>query len=182
VSLGRGEANDVATNEPLASRRHAEVRWDGARFYLEDLGSKNGTILNGARLCEVRELRHGDVITLPGLRAVFCSSEETITEVRTAGGDGRIRVDVRTAEVWVDGEPVAVSAKEFLALRALVEAKGALVDKDALSHAAWPEYANGVSSYNIEQLISRLRRKLQEDPAHPQNLLTVRGLGYRLRT
>jgi DNA-binding response OmpR family regulator len=37
-----------------------------------------------------------------------------------------------------------------------------------------------VSDYNIEQLISRLRRKLEADPAHPRWLVTVRGLGYRL--
>ncbi|HZQ38468.1 MAG TPA: helix-turn-helix domain-containing protein [Dehalococcoidia bacterium] len=49
-----------------------------------------------------------------------------------------------------------------------------------MAQAVWPEYQGGVGDYNIEQVISRLRRKLEPEPERPRHLLTVRGLGYRL--
>jgi two-component system response regulator RegX3 len=82
----------------------------------------------------------------------------------------------------VRGEAVTVGAKEYLALAYLYAQGGALVTKEALAGAVWPEYQGDVSDYNIEQLISRLRRKIEATPVRPKHLLTVRGLGYRLVT
>ena len=73
-----------------------------------------------------------------------------------------------------------LTAKEFLALRAMVVQAGSILSKDALAHQVWPEYEGAVGDVNIEQLISRLRRKIEANPAQPRRLLTVRGLGYRL--
>jgi len=64
TTIGRDEENDVVASDHV-SRRHAEVRWDGARFVLHDLGSKNGTLLGKvriartARLADLDELRVG---------------------------------------------------------------------------------------------------------------------------
>lgn len=52
--------------------------------------------------------------------------------------------------------------------------------KEELAVHVWPEHGGGVTDADIAQLISGLRRKLEEDAEHPQYLLTVRGLGYRL--
>jgi len=180
TTLGRGETNDIVTEHPSASRRHAQLRLDGTDYVLEDLGSANGTFRNGARIGGPQRLEHGDTISLPGLSALFRLTDETFRETPSAGTWARIRVDPRTAEVWVDEQPVAVTAKEFLALRALIDRYGGLISKDDLARAVWPEYQGAVGDYNIEQLVSRLRRKLEPDPQHPQMLLTVRGLGYRL--
>ena len=62
----------------------------------------------------------------------------------------------------------------------LYASRGALISKQDLALQVWPEYQGVVGDENIEQLISRLRRKLETDPQHPRYLLTVRGLGYRL--
>ena len=62
----------------------------------------------------------------------------------------------------------------------LFERGGALVSKEELAARVWPELEGQVSDANVEQLIARLRRKLDGGAAHPPLLLTVRGLGYRL--
>lgn len=64
VTLGRDETNDVMVRDRFTSGRHARVfRRDGV-FWLEDLGSKNGTLLNGHRISQVQRLLDGDRITI----------------------------------------------------------------------------------------------------------------------
>ncbi len=63
LTVGRGRQNDVAlSNDEYASARHArfEPRQDGV--WVQDLGSTNGTFLNGTRLERPRRLTHGDIV------------------------------------------------------------------------------------------------------------------------
>jgi len=57
--IGRMSTNDVVLSDPNVSRRHAELRRAGARWLLVDLGSTNGTTVNG-KLAREHELSHGD--------------------------------------------------------------------------------------------------------------------------
>jgi len=62
----------------------------------------------------------------------------------------------------------------------LHERHGQVCSKDEIGGAVWPEYHEGVYDYQIENLVRRLRAKLELDPASPQLLVTVRGMGYKL--
>jgi hypothetical protein len=62
--LGRHSANDVVIQHNEVSRRHASITRQGNRFILRDLGSNNGTFVNGRRLSAPHDLRNGDVIML----------------------------------------------------------------------------------------------------------------------
>jgi len=64
IIIGREAGNDVAINDPQISRRHASLTWDGRQFIIQDLGSANGTFVNGVRLSGPRALQPGDVIGL----------------------------------------------------------------------------------------------------------------------
>jgi len=64
VLLGRDLANDIAIGDPEVSRRHARFFMQDENLYVEDLGSTNGTFLNGERISSPKQLRIGDVITL----------------------------------------------------------------------------------------------------------------------
>ncbi len=63
VTIGRLPECDVVLADPGASRRHAEIRRDGDRYEITDLGSTNGTLVNG-RYVGTAELRDGDRVTI----------------------------------------------------------------------------------------------------------------------
>lgn len=62
--LGRAAGSDVVIDDPCVSARHAEVARTGAGYTLRDLGSTNGTYVNGRRIRGERVLRPGDRIRL----------------------------------------------------------------------------------------------------------------------
>jgi hypothetical protein len=65
ITLGRDAANDIVIADPEVSRHHARlVRQPDGSVVLEDLGSTNGTYINGQRLLGPRPLRHGDQVGL----------------------------------------------------------------------------------------------------------------------
>ncbi len=61
--IGRDLSNDIVINDPEISRRHSRLFMQGNTFAIEDLGSTNGTFVNGQRLMGPNMLRPGDVIT-----------------------------------------------------------------------------------------------------------------------
>lgn len=77
-----------------------------------------------------------------------------------------------------EGE-VTLTAKEYAILQKLAQERGRIVTTDALCDAVWQEENFGYENTLVVH-IRRLREKIEEDPSHPQYLLTVRGLGYRL--
>ena len=79
-----------------------------------------------------------------------------------------------------DGEEIALTAKEFALLKKLWEARGNIVTIDALCAALWDGPLVGYEN-TLMVPIRRLREKVEADPSHPEFLLTVRGLGYRIK-
>ena len=72
-----------------------------------------------------------------------------------------------------------LTAKEFALLKKLWENQGNIVTTDSLCQAVWHDDAFGYEN-TLMVHIRRLREKIEPDPSHPQYLLTVRGLGYKL--
>jgi len=64
ILLGRDLANDISISDPEVSRRHTRFLMQEDNVIIEDLGSTNGTFLNGQRIASPQQLRAGDVITL----------------------------------------------------------------------------------------------------------------------
>ncbi|MDQ4091698.1 MAG: DUF3662 domain-containing protein [Actinomycetota bacterium] len=73
VTIGRLPECDIVLSDPNVSRRHAEIRRQGNGFVVADLGSTNGTRVNGAGVKE-RRLDDGDVITVGGTKVRFEAS------------------------------------------------------------------------------------------------------------
>jgi pSer/pThr/pTyr-binding forkhead associated (FHA) protein len=61
--LGRGRGADVVIAEPTLSRAHAAFGFDGERFFVQDLGSTNGTLVNGSKE-KARQLEDGDEVQI----------------------------------------------------------------------------------------------------------------------
>jgi serine phosphatase RsbU (regulator of sigma subunit)/pSer/pThr/pTyr-binding forkhead associated (FHA) protein len=64
ITIGRSARNDLCVEDPFASRLHAEVRKRGDTFWITDLGSANGTLINAARLTAPLQLRDRDIIRI----------------------------------------------------------------------------------------------------------------------
>jgi len=70
IGIGRDSTNEIPVNDAEVSRRHARLTFQGGKYVLEDLGSTNGTFVNGQRLTGPRVLKSGEVISF-GEQIVF---------------------------------------------------------------------------------------------------------------
>lgn len=89
---------------------------------------------------------------------------------------GRLAVDLAAREVYVAGKPVRTTAREFDLLRVLIEHPRHVFSREQLYELVWGSFGDrsAVSVY-----ISRLREKIEADPASPALIVTVWGAGYR---
>ena len=63
ISIGRDSTNNVVINDAEVSRHHARLNFQGGKYVLEDLGSTNGTFVNGQKLSGPRVLKSGEVVS-----------------------------------------------------------------------------------------------------------------------
>ncbi|HLO31055.1 MAG TPA: FHA domain-containing protein [Anaerolineales bacterium] len=63
ITIGRDSTNEIVINDAEVSRRHARLTFQGGKYVLEDLGSTNGTFVNGQRLAGPRVLKPGEVVS-----------------------------------------------------------------------------------------------------------------------
>ena len=91
---------------------------------------------------------------------------------------GDVEVDFRRAEVTRNGEPVELSALEFKLLRYFIEHRGATLSRDELLNRVWG-YESMPYSRTVDVHVSGLRQKIEENPSHPQYVVTVHRLGYK---
>ena len=174
--MGRAVENEIVILDKRSTREHANVRKDGRKLILEDQGSTNGTYLNGERLQQAVQLRDGDQIKVGDVAFTFHDPEGTTVETPFPELD----VNLESAEVRVNRRLVQLSSKEFALLAYLYENRGKVCSKDEIGQVVWSEYQEGVFDYQIENLVRRLRTKIETDPNTPQLLITMRGLGYKL--
>jgi DNA-binding response OmpR family regulator len=176
ITIGRAVECDIVITSKRVSRQHAEVRRQGGEAILRDLDSTNGTFLNDERVLAPAPLHDGDRITVGDVTFIFHDPDVTTADTPFPELD----VDVAAGVVRVNRRAVTLSSKEFELLAFLYRRRGQVCSKDDIGQAVWAEYQEGVYDYQIENLMRRLRAKLEPDPAHPQLLLTLRGLGYKL--
>ena len=91
---------------------------------------------------------------------------------------GDVAVDFRKAEVTKNGSMLELSAREFKLLRYFIEHRGAALTRDELLNEVWG-YNAMPSTRTVDVHVAWLRQKLEDNPRHPQFILTVHGLGYK---
>jgi two-component system response regulator RegX3 len=91
---------------------------------------------------------------------------------------GDVRLDAGRHEVAVRGERVALPLKEFELLELLLANAGRVLTRDVLIDRVWgPNYYGDTKTLDVH--VKRLRSKVEEDPANPSRIVTIRGLGYK---
>ncbi|MCA1831282.1 MAG: FHA domain-containing protein [Actinomycetota bacterium] len=86
ITVGRTDQNDLALDDPQVSRTHAIFMRRGGVMVLEDLGSHNGTYVNEERLHGVRQLHHGDRISI-GLSRILFEDQSLVQDDTTQVSD-----------------------------------------------------------------------------------------------
>lgn len=196
--LGRDPQCDVVIPNRQVSRRHARVYPQEQEIWVEDLGSKNGTFVNGERLDPGAPvpLHEGDTLILAlAQRFVLIGSAETQTlpleeapvwipaeDTASRGFSHRLEMDFESHRVWILGKEVQppLSPLQFRLLEALYRRAGEVVPRVDLVEAIWGRESLWVTQPALDALLHRLRERLAEyDPEHTY-IVTVRGHGIRL--
>jgi two-component system, OmpR family, response regulator RegX3 len=93
---------------------------------------------------------------------------------------GGVRMDLDRHEVTVNGRLVALTTKEFAILRCFLAAPGRVFSRDDMLNNVWGQgYA--LEEHALDVHIHALRHKIERNPARPTLIVTVRGLGYKLK-
>jgi hypothetical protein len=191
IIVGRDDSCHVVIQNRQVSRYHARFVTLPQGVRLEDLGSKNGTHINGQEISEPMMLQDGDVIQIAfAQQFIYLSSDSTLPLEPPAGGSSDIqsgfrllRLDKRSRRVWIGNDellpPLSVSQYQLLEL--LFDNPGRVVSRTELVQVVWgKEDAVGISEQALDALVRRLRDRLAAiNPKH-SFLITVRGHGLRL--
>ena len=137
------------------------------------------------------ELGADDYVTKPysarelvaRIRAVLRRNQETVFGVDEGHvlSAGPVRMDTDRHLVTVQSKPVNFPLKEFELLEFLMRNSGRVLTRMQLIDRVWgSDYVGDTKTLDVH--IKRLRARIEEDPANPVHILTVRGLGYKLES
>jgi len=137
---------------------------------------------------KVRALDGGanDYVTKPFGIAELVARIRALLRNRTEGQcepvfhAGELKVDLARREVWVSGELIKLSRKEYAILKLLILHAGQVLTHQHLLREVWGA-AHVEETHYLRVFIGHLRAKLKDDPARPRYIVTEQGVGYRLR-
>ncbi|MCC6606110.1 MAG: FHA domain-containing protein [Anaerolineae bacterium] len=182
--IGRGSDCDIVLPERQVSRHHVKIMQENGRYILHDLGSRNGTHLNGTVFEGQIQLQDGDEISIAlAVKLVFVGTDATIPltfEPPTA--EGNLTIDEAQRAVLINGKELdpPLSLAQFRLLELLFNGAGAVCSRDDIVAVVWPGTDGlGVSEQAIDALVRRLRDRLAELDDY-NYIVTVRGHGFRI--
>jgi hypothetical protein len=189
--VGRDDSCTVVIQNRQVSRYHARIITLPQGVQLEDLGSKNGTHINGQQVLEPIILQDGDVIQIAfAQQFIYMSSDSTLplagapekqTELMQV--PRQLRLEKRSRRVWIGDVELLppLSVSQFQLLELLYDNPDRVVTRAELIQAVWgQEDAIGISEQALDALVRRLRDRLSAINSSHQFLITVRGHGLRL--
>lgn len=190
---------DIDLNDEVVSRRHMEIMLKDDKYWVRDLDSTNGTMLNDDRIIagSLYELKHNSRIglgvegTSSRIVLVFKESEDTNIihgkEDKAARRDNALtvtwlKIDQGRKEAVIDGKQKKLSKKEYELLVFLYNNAGNICSRDEIIQAVWPESKDlsAISDATIDQLVHRLREKVEPKPAEPSRIISKKAFGYML--
>ena len=90
-------------------------------------------------------------------------------------------IDFSRAEINKAGEIISLTATEHIFLETLARNEGKIVTVDVICEALWGENPFGYEN-SLNAHVRRIREKIEKDPSKPVSLITIKGLGYKLKT
>jgi DNA-binding response OmpR family regulator len=183
TTIGRWEDNDIVVDDRWVSRTHARIRREGDQYVVVDLGSKNGTFVNGQRIVGPVALSDGDEIQVTPLIVLTFVGYGSTAPLPVEMQAPSLELDRGARQVTIRGQLVCppFSHAQFTFLALLGEQPGRVYSREEVVDAVWPDdQAEGISDEAIDALVRRIRLRLRElDPDH-EYVVTVRGYGFKL--
>lgn len=145
----------------------------------DDLSAITTALAYGADDYVTLPLRRAEMVAR--VRAVLRRASRRAVEARdesTLLRAGEVTLDPESHDVEVRGTHLRLPLKEFALLKLLLENAGIVLSRGAILSKLWGS-AVPTESTSLEVHVRRLRSKIEEDPAHPRLIVTVRGIGYR---
>ena len=182
--IGREIHCDIIIEDRQISRFHARLTPSQEGVILEDMGSKNGTQVNGIPVGNPVVLQDGDIIQISLIQEfIFFTSDATVALSVPQEQGTVLKLDVRSRRVWILNQQIVppLSSLQFHILQILYERPGQVVSRQELVSYAWgDDQSVGVSDQALDALIRRLRDRLAELDTVHDFIVTVRGHGIRL--
>lgn len=184
-TIGRARECDYVVDSNQISRLHAQFDFDFQQVTIRDLGSTNGTYLNGERLHPHKSYRltANDVIQVGNaLKMVFDDPATTHQLDPSQMLPVGLRLDEAAAQVYILDQRLdpPLSPSQFSLLSLLVNNEEVVVTRDEIRNAVWGA-SEPVNEQTIDALVSRLRKRLQESDPSFEYIITRRGFGLMFR-
>ena len=93
---------------------------------------------------------------------------------------GALTLNKESCRVYKSGQEINLTGREFLLLSYLMENTDKIISKERLYEKVWGEYSS-ICDNTIMVHIRHIREKIENTPSNPQQLITVKGLGYKLK-
>jgi hypothetical protein len=183
TTIGRWEDNDIVVDDRWVSRYHARIYRKDDHYVIEDLSSKNGTLVNGRRITERTVLSDGDQVQVTPLVALTFVGYASTAPLPTEMGPMGLEFDLTARQIYVCGKLLdpPLSQAQFSFLSLLAQQAGRVYSRDEVIAAVWPEAeADGVSDEAIDALVRRIRLRLRELDPKQEYIVTIRGYGFKL--
>lgn len=183
IVIGRSRECDLVFPARDISRKHAQIRWDGEAYLLEDLGSVNGTRLNN-NLCDTPlVLQNGDELRFGDEIVVHFIDDESTEPLPQLSEEKGLTIDHTSRTLLINGQPLLkpLSPSQYRLVDLLYSADEQIISRQQIVETVWADDAyDGVSEQAIDALARRIRLQIAEiDPDH-EYLQTIRGHGFRL--
>ncbi len=197
ATIGRVSENEVVVPDREVSRHHAAITRQDGQYYIEDLGSLNGTWVNDARLKpnQSTPLISGSEIRLgPSAHLLFTEvgatvpANEAIRELlanspQPDSAARRLRLDENRREVWLNGKLLdpPLSSVQYNLVRLLLSQPGRVFSRDEIARQLWPhDERSGISDEAIDAVVKRVRERFAQIEPQQQIIVTVRAHGFKL--
>ena len=182
--IGRGSDCQIVLPERQVSRHHVKILHKNGSYILHDLGSRNGTHLNGVQFEGQTQLQDGDEISIAlCVKLVFVGTDATLPlTFEPPTQEGNLQIDEAQRAVIINGKELnpPLSLAQFRLLELLYNGDGAVSSRDDIVEVVWPGTEGlGVSEQAIDALVRRLRDRLSELDEY-NYIVTIRGHGFRI--
>ena len=132
------------------------------------------------------ELGADDYVTKPfsfreltaRVKAVFRRTEERLKDL-TRFGFGNIELDFEKYEAKKGGQKLDLTTLEFHMLKFFIQNKGKVLSRDDFLDRIWGEDNVSVSFRTVDSHIANIRKKIEDEPASPKHILSIRSIGYK---